>query len=120
MSNANTKAKRLLTSFLRKIAEEKTEFCVDGEDEMVTKAEALARLVWRMALGYKAEVQIIGEGIKEIEHKPDRGMMSILFDRIEGRTVPATEVGGEKKTVADKVSEQGADRIAKAGNVDDN
>lgn len=118
MSNVKTRAKQLLTSFLRQIAEEKTELCVEGEDKMVTKAEALARLVWRMALGYKEVKVTAEEGVKDIEHKPDRGMMSILFDRIEGRIVSATEVGREKKSVADKVSEQGVNRIVEAGEID--
>ncbi|GAF70030.1 unnamed protein product [marine sediment metagenome] len=114
------KAKRLITHFLREIAEEETEtVCVEGEDRMVTKAESLAREMWRMALGWN-EVRITAEGPKDIEHKPDKGMMAAIIDRTEGRAVPATGVGKPARTIADKVSEQGVDRIAKAGNVDDN
>ena len=50
-----TKAGRLLSAFIRQIAEEQTEMVKDpetGEDRMASKAEALARLIWKKALGY--------------------------------------------------------------------
>jgi len=115
-----TKANRILTEFLKKIAEEETEMvCVCGEDKLVTKAEALTRLIWKMALGYSEE-KVTVEGIKTIEQRPDRGMMGVIFDRIEGRAVPVVEIGKEQRGIADKVTEQGKDRISKAGEVSDN
>ena len=46
-----TKAGKLLTRFLEEIAEERTEL---GEgDTLITKAEALARIIWSRALGYR-------------------------------------------------------------------
>ena len=111
------KAGQLLSQFLRKIAQEETELVTtDGEDKMATKAEAMARLMWRMALGYTEE-KMQTNGIKEIIHPPDRAMIGLLFDRIEGRAPLMTETG-KKRTIADKVSEQGKKRIAKAGGLD--
>ena len=48
------RAGRLLSEHLRKIAQEETEFVIhpDG-DRMVSKAEALARLMFKLALGYE-------------------------------------------------------------------
>lgn len=120
MSSAKTKAKRLITYFLREIAEEETETVhVEGEDRMVTKAESLARLMWKMALGYSEEKVTI-DGVKTIEARPDKGMMAAIIDRTEGRAVPATGSGREPKPIAEKVSEQGINRIAQAGEMDDN
>lgn len=114
-----TKAGQLLSKWLRQIAEEETEFIKDndGEDRMATKAEAIARLIWKKALGY-SEKKINSKGVEVIEnHPPDRTMMSMIFDRIEGRAPVSTDMGKKKRSVADKVSEQGAKRIKDAGGV---
>ena len=111
-----TRAGQLLSQFLRSIAEEKTEVeTIDGSDEMVTKAEALARKMWRMGLGYTEEV-IKNGVITEIKHPPDKSMIHLLWDRIEGRAGLAADAG-DKPTTADKVSEQGKKRIAEAGGI---
>ena len=113
-----TKAGQLLSSFLRSISEEETEFLKgdDGEDKMATKAEHLARLMWKMALGYKEEIELV-EGKKEIHYyPPDRAMMSLLFDRIEGKAQPMADPKS-KQSIPDKVTEQGVNRINKAGGI---
>lgn len=114
-----TRAGQLLSQFLRQIAEEKTEFVKDdGEDRMATKAEALARKMWKMALGYtETKIEDDGSEIK-IYHSPDRTLMSMLFDRIEGRAPLSTNLDKHKRTIAEKVSEQGRERIQKAGDLD--
>jgi len=115
-----TRAGQLLSQYLRAIAEEKTEFIkgVDGEDKMATKAEALAREIWASALGTPiVEVTDAGEKIKT-QRRPDKVMMHLLFDRIEGKAMPISETDKKKGTVADKVSEQGKKRIGQAGGLD--
>ena len=115
-----TKANQLLTGFLKQIAGEETErVFIDGEDVIVSKAQYLARLIWKMAIGYREEI-VDNEGVHTTIHKPDKGMMNLLFDRIEGRAVPTSDVGDKKKDIADKISDQGMDRIAKAGGINDN
>lgn len=126
MTNKNPKSKRgiqtragqLLSQFLRKIAEEKTELAkgVDGDDRMVSKAEAISRLMWKMALGYKENI-VKNEVMTELIHPPDRAMIHLLFDRIEGRT-PLMADMKPKRTVADKITEQGKLRIVDAGKID--
>jgi len=108
---SKVRAGQLLSQFLRIIAEEKTESVVDpddGEDRMATKAEALSRQIWKMALGYKEFDVKKG---KDIVHKPDKSMMRLVFDRIEGkaRTVGESQTSNQK--IADKVSEIGKKRI---------
>jgi hypothetical protein len=104
------RAGTLLSSFLRKIAQESTELVADPNqgDRMATKAEALARLMWKMALGYKEEDVKTGKAV--IVH-PDKGMMSLLFDRIEGRASMSGDLNPNKRTVADRISEQSKDRL---------
>ncbi len=108
-----TRAGKLLSAFIRQIAEEETEALIDSdvsEDRMVTKAEALARLIWRKALGYK-EVQIVKGEAVDIKYAPDKGCMALIFDRMEGKAPASLDEGDEKLTVAERVSEQGKKRI---------
>jgi hypothetical protein len=104
------RAGTLLSSFLRKIAQEATEFVADPNqgDYMATKAEALARLMWKMALGYKEED--VKTGKTTIIH-PDKGMISLIWDRVEGRAAISGDLGASKRTVADRISEQSKDRL---------
>ena len=102
----------ILSSMMRTIAEEVTEFVtIDGEDKMISKAEALVRMTWKHALGY-TEKRVNDDGTKvDIVHHPDRVYANMLYDRIEGR-VAAVEPGKkEKRTVADKVGDQNKKRI---------
>lgn len=101
-----TRAGKLLSGCLKMIAEEVTEFDTTS-DRMISKAEALSRIIWRDALGYE---EIDKSGITHI-HRPDKACIGIVFDRIEGRAQTAISEGDGKLTAADKVSEQGKKRI---------
>lgn len=108
-----TRAGKLLSGYIRQIAEELTEVIEDpksGEDRMASKAEALARLIWKKALGWK-EVNIVGGEPVETSYAPDKYLMGLLFDRMEGKAPPTMVEGDEKLTVAERVSEQGKKRI---------
>lgn len=111
-----TRAGKLLSTFIRQIAEEETEFVkgADGDDRMVTKAEALARLMWKKALGYVETKTVGGEETHTIYH-PDKQMIGMLYDRIEGRAPITVGDSDGKMTTAERVSEQGLKRITSAG-----
>lgn len=113
IKGAKQRAGLILSSLMRSIAEEVTEsITLDGENKMISKAEALVRMTWKHALGF-TEMRRSEEGANMIEvvHQPDRVYASMLYDRIEGR-VAAVEPGKkEKRTVADKVGEQSKKRI---------
>lgn len=117
----NMRAGRLLSKFIRQIAEEETELIKgkDGDDRMATKAEALAHIVWQKALGYK-EVTMPGDNGPPIEtiHASDQKMIQLLWDRMEGRAPTAGEDDSQRPTTAQKVSEQGKRRIGAAGGLD--
>jgi hypothetical protein len=113
--NANIKAGKLISKFLRSIADEKTE--LGEEADIVTKAEALARNIWKMALGYVEEIEqwdgLKMVGVKKVNHRPDKSMMELLLERMEGR-VPNAQDGDEvKDKIPERVSEQTKDRVNK-------
>lgn len=116
------RAGTLLSSHLRRIAQEKTELTEGTALEsgtLITKAEQLARLMWKLALGY--EVQDVKTD-KMIKHGPDRGMVQLIWDRMEGRATPTNGDLSKGRTAAKKVSEENKKRmneLAKPGSGND-
>jgi len=110
------RAGKLLSGHLRMIAQEDTEFVVgpDG-DKMATKAEALARLMFKIALGYEETIIKSGKSGEAIEItkvvKPSAGMIALIFDRMEGRAPAANENLDKKRTLPNKVSDENKKRL---------
>ena len=113
-----TAAGMKLTRFLRQIADEKTE-CMDlspetGKDRMISKAEALARIIWRLALGYEEEFTKVEEGrvvtVKKY-HYPNPKFVDIVYDRIEGKVVAAGEAGTKKQPLSGKLNDEAKKRL---------
>ena len=99
----------LLSALMNKVADEKTEVSFNedtGEAEVVTKAEALVRLMFKMALGYCERDPETNEVIRHVA--PDQKAISMIWDRMEGRVAAAKLPGSGKRkaTVVDKVDEQ--------------
>jgi len=114
-------AGKLLSKFIKDIA---SELCDDpvikakGEEAtMVTKAEAIARYIWKTALGWEESVDVCDKqgkkvGIRPEVHKPDKWAINMIWDRIEGRAGAADLKGSsDKASLADKVSAQGQKRL---------
>ena len=114
-------AGKLLSKFIREIASEIHDDPVikaKGEDAvMVTKAEAIARYIFKLALGYEAQEDIVDKsgkktGIKPVRYWPDKWAINLIWDRLEGRVGAADLKGGsDKASLADKVSEPGKKRL---------
>ncbi len=100
------RAGTLLSTHLRKIAQEATETTSEGG--MITKAEALARLMFKLALGY-SELDV-KTNIETI-HAPDRGMIGLVWDRIEGRAALITDNAAKKRTLPKRVSDENKKRL---------
>lgn len=118
-------AGKLLSKFIREIASEIHDDPVvkaKGEDAvMVTKAEAIARLMWKAALGYEETEDVykngIKTGIRPVIHKPDKTFIGMIWDRMEGRAAMIdAKSGSDKASLADKVSEQGKKRLSQIAN----
>ena len=110
-----TKASRMLSHYIRQIADEKVKPLEDADAEggvrMATRAEALARQIWQRAEGYTEHLK---EG-KEKTHAPDKAMVTLLIERMEGR-VPTIDAKDQKPkaSVAERVSEQARQRMSVA------
>lgn len=109
-----TKAGQLLSKFIKEIATEETEVKVEGDPQMITKAEALVRIIWKNALGY-TEVIMEHDGDKLIERKhivkPNPAYINLIYDRMEGKAGIVGEANKRPQTIADKVGEAGKARI---------
>lgn len=122
------KAGRMLSQYLKEMADEVTEFIPgdkDREDRWVTKGEALSRSIWKFALGWKEMVLNKKKNVvEEVIHKPDKSMIHMIFDRMEGK-VPVTGGSARKKIPVDqRMVEQHKKRLnaltefSSAGDVD--
>ncbi len=116
VKNSRAKAGKLITHFIREVSKEETEHLRDEngviDDKMSTKAEALARLLWRMALG-KSEFKEDPDsrGTIELPRNPNKGAMVQIIERLEGKVPAAINDDSGKRSVADRVTEQGTKRI---------
>jgi hypothetical protein len=110
------KAGQLLSKFLRSVAEEKTELeNIGGEDALITKAESLARKMWDIALGKPSITVDKKTGARvEVKNFPDKTMMSLIFERVEGKA-PLAQEGSGRQEISDRVDEQAKNRIEAAG-----
>lgn len=105
------RAGRMLSEFLRRVLQEKTELSKDSvldEDVMITKGEAMARTMVQIALGYSEENIKTG---KTIVHKPSAGMIALIWDRVEGRAAPTNLNEDKKRTLPKKVSAENKKRL---------
>jgi hypothetical protein len=94
----------------RLIRERGNEFhTVDDEGNPLTRLEALALLIWKKALGW---TEIDGKTGTETVHSPERGFITMIYDRLDGRVAPAVADSGKKKaTLSDRVGEQSKRRL---------
>ena len=97
-----------LTRYLERLAEEM--HTVEDGGDSISKAEALAKLLWNKALGYREQVLKDGNWV-EVNHPPESWAIHLVYDRLEGR-VDTSGKGGDtsnEKPVHEKVGD-----IAKA------
>lgn len=107
------RAGRLLSNFIRQIAQEEIAVEVtSGESKMITKAEALARQIWDRALG-KFVKHVDMESGAILYEAPDKAMVTLLFDRIEGKAGTIEDERKKNENIPSKVSRKNAARINK-------
>jgi hypothetical protein len=122
-SGDKIRAGKMLSKFLRQIAAEETELVETPEvgAKMATKAEALARLIFKMALGYTEVTteKMNGQDIeRERQIKPDKAMIQLVWDRLEGKAESASEHTQHNLTLSQRVDEAGKNAITAAGGLD--
>ena len=101
-----SRAGRLLSHHLRLIAQEATE--MNDEGELISKSESLARTMFKLALGSK---EVDAKSGEEIVTVPDRGMIALIWDRIEGKAAPTDATDDKKMTLPKKVSAENKKRL---------
>lgn len=94
-----------LTQHLRELAAEIE--TIDDEGATITKGEALAKMLWKKALGY---TEIGSEGV-ETFIKPASWAIQLIYERMEGKAPLAVPDGKDRQTAASKVSELAKARI---------
>lgn len=97
---------RQLTKFLRELAEEM--HTMGDAGEMVTKAEALARLLWDKALGYKHRDPKTGE---TKWYKPESWAIQLIYERMEGKAPVTMEPETSRITAAQKIGDLARNRL---------
>lgn len=113
MSQAKYTGKEL-TKFLRSLAMELESIKDDGE--VITKAEALARVLWKRALG--GEDIVTRAGVKVSEYKPPEAWaIQLIYERLEGKVANASVEETTRLTAAERVSDLARERINKMSGV---
>jgi hypothetical protein len=106
------RAGQLLSGYLRAIGTECDQVilpdtpkgCTPGMPKMVSKAEALARHIWKKALQWTDD-----DGVA---HEPDLNYVRIVLERIEGKVgTVEQEKDPNRETVPEKVSRLGVERL---------
>lgn len=99
---------RELTKYLRELAVEAES--MDDSGDVITRAKALALLIWKKALGYRGTV-VTSAGSKEVDHAPEAWAMQLIYDRLEGRVAQAATEEAGKQKAADRVSDLSRSRL---------
>ena len=81
---------------------------INDEGDPITKAQALATLVWKHALGF--EEQDPDDPDKKILRRPATWAVDLLYNRIEGK-IPLAVVEEGAHSLTEKVSDMGKAKI---------
>mgnify|MGYP006272615441 CR=1 FL=1 len=101
---------RQLTENLRQLAAEAHDWSM--EDGAITKGEALAKLLWKKALGYTEETTDDEGNTKQVYHKPEAWAIQLVYERMEGKTPQAIQDDeGNKRKAKDEVRDLAKARL---------
>ena len=103
-------ATNILTGHIKRLGSESV--TIDDEGDPITRFAILAKLVWDKALGYREEIKLDDGEVEVTIHKPDKGFIGMIFDRVEGRVAPVAADDSKKKvSLADRIGEQSKVRL---------
>ena len=107
-----TEAKSALTAFLTQIGEEEVTICIDGQAKTVSRAEALARKMYLLALGGVEEVQDADGQVVKLFHKPDYRVAKMIREFTEGKAPMEVVETGVKGRKPGRFSSETANRLS--------
>lgn len=85
---------------------------VDDEGNPITREQAIAELVWKMALGYTEKVRDAATGqFKEVYRPPVAWAMELVWDRREGKVAQSAPEEPSKIKASEKVRSLARDRL---------
>jgi len=102
---------KALTDELRKLAMQVHTVLDDGTP--VTRAQTLAELIWKLALGWVETTRDDDGNRKEIAHPPVAWAMQYVFERTEGKAAIAQSESVDRISATDKVRDLAKARINK-------
>jgi len=101
---------RGLTKALRELAKQVETMADDGSE--ITREHALALLLWKKALGYKAlELDRKNKTMEEVYHPPEAWAIQLVYERLEGRVAQNAPDENSRMSAAERVSELAKSRI---------
>lgn len=106
------RAGRLISTFIRSVAQEKVaEETSEGNVEMITRAEVLARRLWSMALGEVKFLNLKTGSIMLVP--PDKDAYHIIIERMEGRVGSFEDEKKKNESIPNKISRKNKTRANK-------
>ena len=100
---------REITNHLKRLAVEVETITPDGDP--VTRAEALALLLWKKALGHTETKQNEKGELEEVKHPSEAWAITVVMERLEGKVPAVTLEEAAQHSAATKVSELAKSRI---------
>lgn len=106
---ANKINSRALTKHLQLLGQQI--HTIDDDGNPITREEALARLLWNMALGYEEKTRDDEGNLKTVYHTPVAWAIQLVYDRREGKVPVAIGEDETRIKAADRVRELAKDRL---------
>ena len=103
-----TKINRQLGDYLEKIGceiHDQSYTDAHGVIRPITRDEALARQIWKQALGYEEETTNADGMVVHRVYPPDPKMQQFLIERREGKAIVKSSDENEGASLLDKISE---------------
>lgn len=110
MPNAPGKiSQRAVTAHVRRLGAEVHTSAPDGTP--LTRDEALAELLWKMALGYEECIRNEDGTLKKVTHPPVAWAMQYIYERKEGKAPLAVAEDEGRIKASDRVRELAVGRL---------
>jgi len=106
-------SKRGLTKLLKEIGQKVTTEHFDDDGGVLTHDEALARLLWRKALGYTEKTRDDNGTEKTVRNRPESWAIQLIYERREGKVMQAQPDDTGRVKAADKVRSLSRERVNK-------
>ena len=100
---------RELTGHLKTLLAEAHDMTVEGD--LITKGEAIARLLIQKALGWEEKTKDDEGKELVVLHKPEAWAIQLVYDRVEGKTPQAVTEDDVRIKAAERVRELAKQRM---------